>query len=76
MDATNSDSIICPTCGRVVLGLMADDVVRKCGGDPLLDVILALAMTPPDHAAVAIRMLCPALEELDAYVAQLGAPHE
>ena len=76
LDDTSSEGIIfCAICARGVLSLMVLDITGRCGGDPLLDAILALALTPPDHTAAVTRILCPALEELDAYVAQLGGHH-
>ena len=66
----------CPNCARAVLTPIVELAQSRCGSDPLLDAILALTVTPPDHAAAVLRILCPALVEFDAYVEQVGGRHD
>ena len=68
--------VYCPNCARAVLTPIVELAQSRCGSDPLLDTILALTVTPPDHTAALLRILCPALVELDAYVEQVGGSHD
>ena len=77
MDGTCAAAgVYCPNCARAVLTPIVELAQSRCGSDPLLDTILALTITPPDHAAAVLRILCPALVELDAYVEQVGGRHD
>ena len=66
----------CPDCTRLALAPIVELAQSRCGSDPLLDAVLALMVTPPDHAAAVIRIICPAIVELDAYVEQVGGHHD
>ena len=66
----------CPDCTRLALAYFVELAQARCGADPLLDAALALMVTPPDHAAAVIRIICPAIMELDAYVEQVVGHHD
>ena len=66
----------CPGCTRLALAHIVGLAQSRCGTDPLLDVVLVLMVTPPDHAAAVIRIICPAIVELDGYVEQIGGRHD
>ena len=66
LDGTCAADVLMPS----ILGIQA-----RCGDDPLLDTILTLTNTLPDHAAAVLRILSPALVELDGYVEQIGGRH-
>ena len=76
LDGTAAAGVYCPNCARAVLTPIVEFAQSRCDSDPLLDTILALTVTPPDHAAAVLRILCPALVELDAYVEQVGGHHD
>ena len=68
--------VYCPNCARAVLTPIVELAQSRCGSDLLLDTILALTVTPPDHTAALLRILCPAMVELDAYVEQVVVHHD
>ena len=70
-----ADVRYCGSCARAVLTPIVQLVQSRCGDDALLDATLALTMTPPDEAAAVLRILCPAMVELNAYVEQIGGRH-
>ena len=63
------------TCARAVLMPSILGVQARCGDDPLLDTVLTLTNTLPDHASAVLRIMSPAVVELDGYVEQIGGRH-
>ena len=74
-DTCAADVRYCGSCARAVLIPIIQRIQARCDGDPLLDINLALTMTPPDEEAAVLRVLSPALVELDGYVEQIGGRH-
>ena len=66
----------CPDCTRFALAYIVELAQARCGAGPLLDAIFALMVTPPDHAAAVIHIICPAMVELDDYVERIGGHHD
>lgn len=79
----DEDVRYCPTCARAVLAPIVLLGHTRCGEQDnesddhhLLQAILSLTETPPDLAAEVMRIICPALMELAAYVEQVGGHHD
>ena len=82
-DTCAEDVHYCPACARAVLAPIVRRGHARCvdednGSDDveLLQAILSLTTTPPDDAAAVMRIICPALVELHAYIGQVGGHHD
>ena len=73
---------LCPACARVAIAPVVQTAHTRCDVDDpnddhhLLAAIVSLTTTPPDHAAAVMRILCPALEELDRYIERVRGRHD
>ena len=74
-DTCTDGVIYCAVCTRGVLIPILTRAQSRSAADPLIHVILFLTTTPPEMDAVVVRILAPALVELDGFVAQVGGRH-
>ena len=82
-DTRAEDVRYCPACARAALAPIVRrgharsvDQGNESDDDELLQAILSLTTTPPDDAAAVMRIICPALVDLAAYIGQVGGRHD